>query len=616
MHGPGPARKLGLVGTLSLLAVYLVALTGTARGNGAPVQHPPVAGAPVTDVMPFPGTPDASPQTQIVLAAVAPLQVQALSVRGSTSGTHAGRLDTMRGGTGSAFVVRRPFAAGEHVSVLAKIRVPSGHSAISRRISFGFVIAAPVAASRSRAAKAAERLAPLTHAAPSPVGKTQSFYSEPWLHPPILLQSGKLPDPGQGDFLADAENSIQAGPLIFDSSGRLVWFQPLQHAAAFNVEVQQYLGQSVLTYWQGYVVPPGYGIGADQVLNHSYQTIATVQAADGYQADLHEFQITSQGNALITSFAPVRANLSSVGGSRNGTLLDSIVQEINIATGQLLWEWHAYGHVHISESYEGKPGSTPYDFFHVNSIQQLADGNFLVSARSTSAVYEIDRATGRIMWILGGKHSSFKMGSGTKFWWQHDARLHAGNIVTVFDDGAGSGVTSQKQSRGLRIRVNTRTHRATLVRAYTSSPSVLATSQGNVQVMPDGNTLVGWGSAQYLSEFDRSGHQRFSAHFYAPIGSYRDYRAQWYGQPSGTPYAAAAATSSGTTLYASWDGATDVAAWQVLAGPSPTSLTPVARAGFEGFETAVPTSSTQPYFAVQALGSSGQVLGTSAPVGR
>lgn len=611
MYVPAPAPTLA-VSLLLLLATCAAALPRAARGSppSSPDATSPLPSAAY--VLPFPGTPDASPQTQVDFGSVAPSQLISVSVTGSRSGTHTGLIESMPGGGGSAFLPTRPFAGGERVRVLARVKGIGGRSERSLGTSFETAtpIALPPAAAGGPSVKTRQ-----VHAALSPEAKTQSIHSEPWLHPPVLLTAGKVPDPGEGDFLADAEDSIQAGPLIYGPTGALIYFGGLHHAAAFNVEVQTYEGQSVLTYWQGYVSSE-VGIGSDVVLNHSYQTVATVNAANGYHADLHEFQITPQGDALITAYAPVKADLRSVGGPRNGTLLDSIVQEINIATGQLLWEWHAYGHVQIAASLAGKPSSGAYDFFHINSVQQLANGNFVVSARNTSAVYEIDRATGRILWVLGGKHSSFRLGAGTRFWWQHDAELQPGNVLTVFDDGAGMGVTSERQSRGLEIKLNLKRHKATLVRAYTNLPSVLATSQGSVQGLPDGDTVVGFGEAQYVSEFDRRGRQRFSARFYAPITSYRDYRFPWYGQPTGSPYAAASATNSGTTVYASWDGATDVATWRVLAGSSPSALVPVSQAAFSGFETAIGTSSTQPYFAVQALSATGQLLGTSTTITR
>jgi hypothetical protein len=371
----------------------------------------------------------------------------------------------------------------------------------------------------------------------------------------------------------------------------------------------------VLTFWQGWVVPPGYGLGKDMILDHTYKTVATVSAGHGYSADLHEFQITPQGTALITIYAKVNADLRSIGGPRNGTLLDSIIQEVNIATGQVVWEWHAYGHVHLSESYGGKPGSKPWDFFHINSIQQLPNGNLLISARHMWAVYEIDKHTGRLPVVIGGKHSSFTMGPGTNFEWQHHAHLN-GNTLTVFDNGAGIGQISESQSRALRINLNFTTKRATLARAYTNSPALRGSSQGSVQDLPDGNTFVGWGNAPYFTEFDHSGRQVFSLHFGAPKQSYRGYRFQWWGQPDATQSPPAIAVSNASlTVYASWDGATTVASWQVLAGSTPSALQPVTQVAKTSFETAIPVSSNDgPYFAVEALDSGGHVLGTSATV--
>lgn len=449
-----------------------------------------------------------------------------------------------------------------------------------------------------------------SHATRSPLAGTATVVSESWLHPPLVSVAGQDPDPGQGDIFIDAQNSIQAGPMILNPDGQLIWFQPT-YGAGFDFQVQQYEGQSVLTYWSGKVTN-GVGAGEDVILNHNYRTVATVRAGNGYKADLHEFQITPQGTALVDAFAPVRANLSSVGGSRNGTLLDSIIQEIDIATGQVLWQWRASQHVSPGASYAGTPGSSPYDFFHLNSIQYLPGDRVLVSGRHTWSVYEISMRTGKILWTLGGKHSSFKMGPGTQFEWQHDAHLQPDGTITVFDNGSGAGPQQQSQSRALRIRLNFKTMRATLVRADVHRPSVLSPNEGSVQVLGDGYTFVGWGGIPDFSEYGTRGRQRFSMSFPAPLQSYRAYRFQWWGQPLTPPSVAVSGTSSGATVYASWNGATDVASWRVLAGPSAQTLAPVGEFPSTQFETAMPVATSGPYFAVQALSQNGQVLSTSA----
>jgi hypothetical protein len=339
--------------------------------------------------------------------------------------------------------------------------------------------------------------------------------------------------------------------------------------------------------------------------------VKAVSAGNGYQADSHEFQITSRGTALITIYNPVRADLRSVGGPRNGIVLDGIIQEVDIASGKVLWEWHALGHIPITDSYAGRPSNGPWDYFHINSIQPLPGGKLLVSARHTWAVYEIDKPTGKVVWILGGKQSSFKMEIGTNFKWQHDARLQPNGTLTVFDDGAGY-TTNARQSRGLRIRLNFKKKKAIPVWSYTASPPQLALSRGSMQVLSDNDVFIGWGEAPAFSEFGRHGRQLFIGSFAAPFRAYRTDRFQWYGQPTTPPSIAAARAPDGiTTVYASWNGATTVASWRILAGLTRTALGAVAQFPKTSFETAMPIANPAPYFSVQALDQRGQVLNTS-----
>jgi hypothetical protein len=480
-----------------------------------------------------------------------------------------------------------------------------------RKLTTVALIAATLAPA---AATAHAAVAHRPHALPADIkdsdGFTHTFHSENWIHPPIVTMSGRDPDPNaSGDIFVNAANSIQSGPMILDPNGQLIWFDPLPNrGAAFDVQVQSYRGQTVLTYYTS--------TGTDVILNHYYQTVATVQAGNGYSLGLHEFQITPQGTALVTVDKHVPWNLSSVGGPRNGQLVDNAIQEIDIGTGQVLWQWDADQHVRVAASYAGKPSAkTAYDYFHINSIQQLPNGNLLISARHTWAIYEIDKQTGRVLWTLGGKHSNFKLGPGASFEWQHDARMQPDGTITLFDDGAGL-YKSEPQSRAIRLRLNFKKHRATLVRAFTNNPPVLSYSQGNVQVLPDGNTFVDFGSAPVFTEFGRKGRQLFSLRFSGPLQTYRAYRFPWWGQPTTPPSIATATTPRGTRVYASWNGATDVAAWRVLAGPTATQLTPAGQFPAVGFETQMWVGTTQPYVAVQALDQHGTVLQTSVPVSR
>jgi hypothetical protein len=442
---------------------------------------------------------------------------------------------------------------------------------------------------------------------------TQSFHSVPALHPPVVFVSGRDPDPQYGDIITDTNNPVQPGPIILSPQGQLIWFGPVT-GGRFDVEVQRYEGQSVLTFWQGGGDP--LLAGKDVILNHHYQTVAVVHAENGYATDPHEFAITPRGTALISAYKVIQANLTSVGGPRHGELLDSAIQEIDIATGRVLWQWRASDHVPVSDSYAGKPGKGAYDFFHLNSIQQLPNGNLIVSARHTWTVYEISKHTGAVLWQLGGKHSSFKLGPGAHFEWQHDARIQPNGTITLFDNGAGAGPQHESQSRALRLRLNVKTHRATLAKAYTNHPPLLSPSQGDAQILPDGNVFVGWGAVPYFTEFSAGGRQLFSVHFHGDMETYRAQRFNWWGQPTTPPAIAVDATDQGTRIYASWNGATRVASWRVLAGPTPSQLKPIETLPKTNFETEMALGSTQPYFAVQALGDRGQVLGTLATAER
>ncbi|MFL5823065.1 MAG: arylsulfotransferase family protein [Solirubrobacteraceae bacterium] len=441
---------------------------------------------------------------------------------------------------------------------------------------------------------------------------TQSFRSQPHLHPPKVSVTAD-PSTASGDIFLAPYNAPQPGPMILDSRGRLVWFRRLRHGPATNLEVQRYHGHSVLTWWQGVFDKQGRAqTGQDVILDSAYRTVAVLHAGNGYVADPHEFQITPQGTALIDAWVPEGADLSSLGGSSSGTVLDCVIQELDIRTNQVLWQWDALVHVPVTDSYAKMPsGSAPYDYFHLNSIQQLPDGNLLISARNTWAAYEISRQTGNVIWTLGGKRSSFAMGPGTNFEWQHDARMHAGGALTLFDDAALPQEENQSSAKALTLDTHTMT--ASLAHRYDHSPPLLAGTQGNAQLLPGGDVFVGWGSQPYFSEYTPRGRQIFNGSFALGVESYRAYRFHWRARPATRPAMAARRRRNGAVrVYASWNGATAVRAWRVLGGPRRHGLRSVGGTMTRrGFETMIPLDRAPAYLAVEALGRGGRVLGTS-----
>jgi hypothetical protein len=207
------------------------------------------------------------------------------------------------------------------------------------------------------------------------------------------------------------------------------------------------------------------------------------------------------------------------------------------------------------------------------------------------------------------------MGPGTRMAWQHDGRMLPSGEVTFFDDGANPPI--HKQSRAVRIKLDLKTHSARLVSAYTHrDPPLLAASQGNAQTLSDGDTLVGYGGVPAISEFAKDGALLFDAHQPLDMSFYRAFRYPWSGRPLTPPAVLASLddTAEETIVHASWNGATDVAAWRVLAGEQPGSLTPRTQIQADGFESSTILPEEHGYVAVQALDAAGHVLGASKTV--
>ena len=603
-------------GRLAALAgIALLAAAPCARAAASPRCAPghlnasqALAGSRVT-VSPAPATRDSSAATQISMLGVPAAELSGVTVSGSRSGRHPGRLIAYSQGDGASFVPARPFADGERVAVRAVL----SDGGRATPFSWSFHVAV-----RDHAGVALSSPRPAPH--PS---YEQHFRSRPDLRPPRVEVTVHSPAASPGDlFLAPYSGPGQYGPMILDESGALIWFKPLTPAGtrAADFRVQQYEGRSVLTWWQDPLRAGGRDSAGGVIADSSYATIAVVRAGNGYQPDLHEFRLTPLGTALITVYDGIDCDLRSVGGSRDAAVVDTLLQEIDLHTGLVRYEWHSLDHVPLSDSFaSARPSSreTPFDYFHINSIDVEPDGQLLIDARNTWAAYDVDPRSGQVRWRLGGKRSSFAMGSGTGLAWQHDAREQPDGTITFFDNGATPA--AHPQSRAVALRLDPGRMAATLVRrdVHAGGPLV-AGSQGNVQALPSGDWLVGWGEVPYLSEFAPGGQTLFDAHLPAPYESYRAYRLPWSARPPTRPAIVLSKTRAGTAAYVSWNGATGVSSWRVLGGDSAATLQPVRESPRTGFETAIalPSSIGGRYVAVQALDSAGAVIGVSAMVRR
>jgi hypothetical protein len=471
-----------------------------------------------------------------------------------------------------------------------------------------------------------------------------SFWSASKLHPPRLTADKPVVARQlvtNGYFMAANFYNLnsptpmvgQSGPFIFDNKLQPVWFNPVPtNVVANNLQALTYQGRPVLTWWQGVVSNTGATVsGQYVVVDQHYKPVATLKGQQGWVLSLHDFQISGHV-AWVTAYKNVPMNLTPYGGPATGTLTDFAVQEYDLRNGQLLGTWDALHHVPPSQSKQPanvSVGGTviPWDAYHGNSVRLIRSGKFLVSLRNTWAAYLVDINSSNVdasktEWTLSGNRSvsNFSLPTSARFSWQHDVKLGPNNLVTVFDDaccavtGKGKFGPASRASRGLVLKLNTTNHTGSLLAQYPRGKNFQVFFLGSTQILGGGNVLVGWGSTPYFTEFSKGGKTLLDVRWPGPDVTYRVVRQRWVGTPTSPPSGAVRKQKGKTTVYASWNGATLVAAWRVLAGSSKQRLTVVvSRAGKSGFETGISVPGNHSWFAVQALGSNRKVLGTSKP---
>jgi hypothetical protein len=461
------------------------------------------------------------------------------------------------------------------------------------------------------AVAAGARLTPRATAAPA---APHQFLSRPDLRPPVVTVMTTSETASVGHvFIAPFQITGKAGPgygaLIVDNAGQPIWFKPESKLTAMNLRVQRYRGKQVITWYEGDVLG-GYG-GDFVVADQSYRELARVKAGHGEHGDLHEFLLTSRGTALVTIYSNIPADLTTVGGSAAGQLTEGVIQEIDVPTGKVLFEWRSSGHVALDESLLPSVKSDVADYFHLNSVGVDTDGHLLVSARHTCAIYKVHRRTGAVLWRLGGKHSDFTIVPGAEFSFQHDVRRHADGTLTIFDNNAAAP-TATTHARPMRLALDMSAMTARLVAEYQPDNPRVAWAMGNLEQLPDGGAFVGWGTAGAFTEFAPDGTVRFDAALADGSVTYRAFRAPWVGRPAEPPKVAITHGGAGATAHVSWNGATEVARWRADVGPRQHALRPVATARRSGFETALHLGTRKGFVGVTALDAAGKALGSSA----
>lgn len=509
------------------------------------------------------------------------------------------------------------------------------HKPNLRYVTAALATAACLVFALAAAAQAATPVAAFTRTGAS------HFNSAPKLAPPKLKTirkgKGKL---APGYFLISNFKNLgvmhtngtpvpmtgQGGPIIYDKHLNPVWVHGVaSNRFANNFREQSYNGKPALSWWEGTLTKTGEPTsGEDFVVNQSYKIVAKLKGADGWTLSFHEFEITGGHLAWVTAYKEIPMDLSPYGGPKSGKLLDTAVQEYDLSTGKLVYNWDALQHIQLADSELQVPSdaSTPWDAYHLNDVQPLANGQFLASFRNEWAAYLVDETSNNVVWKLGGKKSTFQFGNGASFSWQHDVQWSQKNgTVSLFDNGccgitsAGKSIPPNGPTRGLVLKLDTTANTATLVSQYSLGSKVISGTQGNTELLPNGNVTVGFGNQPDFAEFTKAGSVLLEAQLPSPDVTYRAFVGRWTGQPTSSPGGAVQTKGSKTTVYASWNGATNVYSWRVLAGSDAKHLKTVGSKGHTGFETSIPLKNSYGAYQVVALGNKKQVLKRSAVFG-
>ncbi|RAQ45711.1 hypothetical protein AFGD_005743 [Aspergillus flavus] len=476
------------------------------------------------------------------------------------------------------------------------------------------------------------------------------FRSRPDLAPPRLnitipaapdVEKGYLfvaPFAGFSDDAGEMHGPRQAAPYIFRDDGELVWSGYGYYSIwATNFQKARWKGKDILFSFEGdHNAGYGHGHGHTTILDQHYETIRELRAGNHKLTDKHEFHIINEETALIQIYQPIPRDLTRWGASpEQQWIVNAIFQELDIETGELLFEWSSLDHVLPDEAIlpinpgqagSGYNSSDAWDYFHINSVDKDSEGNYLISARDACAVHKINGSTGEIIWRLGGVKSDFDLGPNVKFCFQHHARFVSRDgdkeVISLYDNsahgtenGRGSEVHTHPFSQGKIIEVNTATWKASIVQAFQPPDGLLSKSQGSTQLLPNGNVLVNWGSEGALTEFRPDGTPIF--HTYMDSGflglgveNYRGFRYNWTGLPNETPAIVSLENDQGTTVYVSWNGDTETKVWRFYQVTDEYgSRQYLGETKRTGFETAFSLKSGNVHtVSAEAIGANGRVL--------
>lgn len=465
------------------------------------------------------------------------------------------------------------------------------------------------------------------------------FRSRPDLYPPRLFVNISENEVTPGYIFMAPYQSFQNSAAIYDSDGTLIWygFGVTGSGNVHDFRLCSYNSTDHLCFFSGeqYL---GYARGQATIMDTSLRTVRTVTAMNALSAlDQHEFNVVGD-SALTTIYTPRRFDMSAYNiTSGEGWIQDSVFQDVNLTTGELSFEWSAIEHVALSESYvvpnqtevagTGFSAVSPWDYFHMNSVDKNQDGDYLISARHVNTLYKINGQSGEITWRCGGKLSDFEILNGLNWSSQHDARWIEYNssteIISFFDNASNGFSRSANHSAGYIIKIDHTASPPTveLLHSYPAPEDLpISDSQGNVQVFnpsdwSHSNVFAGWGSQPTVTEHTPDGTIIFRASV-ASDGkmNYRAYKFNVTLTPYDNPalYTYSQNAGADTTFYMSWNGATEVRRWRIYGRAGcENDWTLLNEVDKTGFETNFTTFGFQEFGMVEAVDANGTGLRNS-----
>ncbi|TQV94501.1 Arylsulfotransferase-like protein [Cordyceps javanica] len=441
-------------------------------------------------------------------------------------------------------------------------------------------------------------------------------------------------------FIAASYGNKKAAPMILSGKDLSLVYADQQYNQVYASSVQTFNGTKYLTFWEG---PSGNSStdGHWLLYNSQYELKYnfTAKGSRNMRNEMPDMRVTRDNTILLATYETVGGfDCSPVGGPTEAPLQDSGFQEIDPATNKVIFEWSASKHFKLSDSFAkyeknfGVGSPAGFDFFHLSSVEKSEDGNYLISSSYFSMLAMIHGQDGHVLWTLGGKNSDFRDlsgGNATNFAWQHDAQLVGSNEIVLFDNHvrATEYCKGGCSSRGLRLRLDEEQKTVELVKEYFHPQGVNSGNMGGMQLLKKGHTMVAWGDNPSFVEYNKAGQpvmdvQRgiLGAGLQDGMYAYRVSRHRWQGEPSWPPSVAVDAPSGSTssaTVYVSWNGATDVAQWAILASDSAKTVSyyknVIAQANRTGFETQITLDSSvsRRYIGAAAISAGGDVMGAS-----